>query len=130
MLYQQMVHVSHSFYLNFFLNRGINVIAWNYRGYGRSSGTSTPNSLKQDVDTVCDYVVKRLGFVGKLGVYGRSLGGIPSSHLANKVQMAIIDRSFGNFKDMAKHKYFGIAAWWIFKVGSCGWQIENDFEFS
>jgi len=101
MLYQQMVHVSHSFYLNFFLNRGINVIAWNYRGYGRSSGNSTPDSLKQDVDTVCDYAVKKLGLVGKLGVYGRSLGGIPSSHLANKVQMAIIDRSFGNFKDMA-----------------------------
>jgi len=43
--------------------------------------------------------------------------------------MAIVDRSFCNLKDMARHKYFGIAAWWLFKVGSCGWQIENDFEF-
>ena len=30
---------------------------------------------------------------------------------------------------MARHKYFGIAAWWLFNVGNCGWQIESDFDF-
>jgi alpha/beta superfamily hydrolase len=38
MFYQQMVLASHSFYLKFFLDRGINVFTWNYRGYGRSKG--------------------------------------------------------------------------------------------
>jgi hypothetical protein len=125
-----MVLDSHKGDLTLFLDRGINVIAWNYRGYGRSTGSPSPNNLKLDVEAVREYVVKKLGFIGKLGVYGRSLGGIPSSYLANKVQMAIVDRSFSNFKDMARHKYFGIAAWWLFNVGNCGWQIESDFDFS
>lgn len=45
MFYQQMVHESHSFYLKFFLDRGINVFIWNYRNYGRSKGTPDPASF-------------------------------------------------------------------------------------
>jgi len=116
-----MVHPSHSFYLNFFLGKDINVFVWNYRGYGRSSGMTTPSYLRKDAETVLDFVKNKLGFVGKIGVYGRSLGGISSSYLANKVEMAIIDRSFGNLKDMAMFKYYGHAAWLLLAVASCGW---------
>ena len=34
--YQQMVTSPNAYYLNFFLRRDINVVCWNYRGYGES----------------------------------------------------------------------------------------------
>ena len=59
---------------------------------------------------------------GKIGIYGRSLGGIPSSFLSDRVDMAIIDRSFCNLSAMARWKYYGTFADMLFKLGSCGWQ--------
>ena len=41
--------------------------------------------------------------------------------------MAIIDRSFCNLSAMATWKYKGAFADWLFKIGSCGWQAQNDF---
>ena len=34
--YQQMVTSPNAYWLNFFLKREINVVCWNYRGYGES----------------------------------------------------------------------------------------------
>lgn len=51
-----MVHQSHSFYLKYFLDKGINVIAWNYRGYGQSTGTPSPANLHEDVCAIYDYL--------------------------------------------------------------------------
>ena len=100
-----MVHASHNVYLRIFLDRGVNVFTWNYRGYGRSTGTSTPEALKSDIEHVFRFVRTNLGCIGKIGVYGRSLGGIPSAHLSSLVNMTIVDRSFSNFNDMAKFKF-------------------------
>ena len=38
-----------------------------------------------------------MGLRGKVGVYGRSLGGISTTHMADKVDMIIADRTFSNF---------------------------------
>ena len=127
MFYQQMVHLSHTFYLKMFLDKGINVFTWNYRAYGRSQGKPTPENLKKDIMTVYKFIRSKLGLKGKIGIYGRSLGGIPSSFLANHVDMAIIDRSFCNLAAMAKWKYHGSFADYLFKIGSCGWQAQNDY---
>ena len=122
MFYQQMVHVSHTYYIKMFLDKGINVFTWNYRAYGRSKGKPSPENLKKDVEEVYRYLRETLKLRGKIGIYGRSLGGIPSSYLANKVDMAIIDRSFCNLSAMARWKYQGKFADYLFKIGSCGWQ--------
>ncbi len=34
MFYQHMINFPHAFYLRFFLQKGFNVLVWNYRGYG------------------------------------------------------------------------------------------------
>jgi uncharacterized protein len=115
-----MVHISHSFYLKFFQDKGCNVVTWNYRGYGRSSGAPSPSAIRADIEAIHAKITE-MGFTGKIGVYGRSLGGIPSSHLSSKVDMTIVDRSFNNFVDMARFKYFGRVAAFLFNVGSCGW---------
>lgn len=100
-----MVHLSHTYYINMFLNKGINVFTWNYRAYGRSKGNPSPDNLKSDVAEVLKYLRETMKMKGKIGIYGRSLGGIPSSFLSNNVQMAIIDRSFCNLAAMARWKY-------------------------
>lgn len=71
-----------------------------------------------------------MGFTGKIGIYGRSLGGIPSSHVASKVDMAIIDRSFCNLGDMASYKYYGKITALLLNLASCGWQVQSDYSFS
>ena len=121
MFYQQMVHLSHTFYLKFFLDRGINVMTWNYRSYGRSKGAPSPETLKEDIEAIYKFMRKEMGMKGKIGVYGRSLGGIPSSHISTKVDMAIIDRSFNSISAAAYWKYRGNFADLLFKVGTCGW---------
>jgi len=47
-----------------------------------------------------------MGLKGKIGVYGRSLGGIVTTHLADKVDMIIADRTLSNFKILANRKFF------------------------
>jgi hypothetical protein len=79
------------------LNKNINVMVWNYRGYGRTKGTPTPEILKEDSEKILKYLKDTMGLRGKVGVYGRSLGGIATTHLADKVDMIIPDRTFCNF---------------------------------
>ena len=67
-----------------------------------------------------------MGLNGKIGVYGRSLGGIATCHLTEYVDMVIIDRSFGNLYDVAYHKFYGWFAMTMFKIGTLGWRTLND----
>jgi alpha/beta superfamily hydrolase len=117
-----MVLASHSVYLKFFLDRGINTFTWNYRGYGRSKGKHNPDSFNEDIQTVIKYIRNDLGLTGKIGVYGRSLGGIPSSFSAESCDMIIVDRSFSSMQVMAGYYMnFGPMASYCFRIGSCGW---------
>ena len=120
---------SHFHYLKFFLSRGINVFTWNYRGYGKSKGHQSPDAFAIDIDTVVAHLRHELKLTGKIGVYGRSLGGIATSAAAEQVDMVIVDRSFSNLTEMATWKYFGKGASMMFKIGSCGWQVQSDFNF-
>lgn len=56
LVYQQMVMSPNAYWLNFFLKRDINVICWNYRGYGESSigwfDFLTPTMAKMDAERV------------------------------------------------------------------------------
>jgi hypothetical protein len=68
-----------------------------------------------------------MGLRGKIGVYGRSLGGIPTTHIADKVNMIIADRTFSNFKSLSTKKFYSSSAEYLWKVGSCGWKIASDW---
>mmetsp|Transcript_62249 Transcript_62249/g.85975 ORF Transcript_62249/g.85975 Transcript_62249/m.85975 type:complete len:116 (+) Transcript_62249:482-829(+) len=113
-----MINQSHSFYLKFFKNKGINVFLWNYRGYGRSEGKPSPNILRADADKVYDYILKTLGVKGKIGVYGRSLGGIATSGICDLVQMVIVDRTFSDLEIVAQRKFYSKFAKILYKIGN------------
>lgn len=63
-------------------------MCWNYRDYGNSSRSFfkaiNPYNVKLDAEKVLDFLINKLKIRGKIGVYGRSLGGISSCHLAQK----------------------------------------------
>ena len=69
-----MVTAPNAYWLNFFLKRDINVICWNYRGYGESKlgacESLDPFKSQQDVEYVLAFAVNNLKLKGKLGVYG------------------------------------------------------------
>jgi hypothetical protein len=56
LVYQQMVIGPNAYWLNFFLKRDINVICWNYRGYGESKISwrdfLSPSKSKCDAERV------------------------------------------------------------------------------
>lgn len=82
LFYHHMVNSPNAFWLNFFLKKGINVMAWNYRGYGKTPGTPDPYNIKTDGEDLLNFILKDLMIKGKVGVYGRSLGGVVATHLA------------------------------------------------
>jgi len=96
-----MVVAQNAYWLNFFLKREINVVCWNYRGYGESSigllDFLNPMKAKIDAERVLARAVQLTKVEGKIGVFGRSIGGITASHLAAKyndlVELLVIDRS-------------------------------------
>lgn len=67
---------------------GINFLAVDYRGYGRSTGDPTVTSMMNDCHRVFDFVslwLREEGFRGPLVVMGRSLGSAPAIELASRL---------------------------------------------
>lgn len=121
-----MAHSSHSFHLKYFLDRNCNVFVWNYRGYGLSNGTPSPSNLKTDIDIIFKHLRNEIKVTGKMGVFGRSLGGIPSSHLAERCDFAVIDRTFASLDAIARFRFGNGFASLLFKIASFGWQAQSD----
>lgn len=98
---------------------GVNVVVWNYRGYGRSTGgrTISPTAIMKDGEKVYQYVRSNL-VQGKLGVHGESLGGCAASYIARKckVDFVFVDRTFASLVDVAYWTFGGRAVGILFKI--------------
>lgn len=89
--------------LEFYLGNGINLMVFNYRGYGLSEGTPSIRKIKHDAETVAAYVRQRVGHQTKVGAHGRSIGGAVATHLARKglVDFLFADRTFSALDEAA-----------------------------
>jgi len=86
-----------------FLN--LNVLIFDYRGYGRSKGRPSESGLYLDADAVYEYLVNRKNITaGKIIAYGESLGGSVAVDLAGRREMGgvIIEEGFTSVRDMGK----------------------------
>lgn len=128
MSYQQMINYPHAYYLKYFLNKQINVLVWNYRGYGRTKGRPDPENLCRDAEQVLHFLKTRIGVRGKIGIYGRSVGCTAACHLHNHVDMLIADRGFCDLWTLAENKFYGRFAREFFKFSTYGWQSNNSYE--
>ena len=78
-------------------------MVFNYRGYGLSEGTPSISKIKRDAETVAQYVRQRVGQNAKIGVHGRSIGGVVATHLARQglVDFLFADRTFCDLGEAA-----------------------------
>ena len=135
--YQQMVTSPNAYWLNFFLKRDVNVLCWNYRGYGASTRgfleAVSPYKCKRDAEYVLAFLINKLRVRGKVGVYGRSIGGLTACHLANKydklVKTLIVDRSFYELSGVGEGKCKGKYTARIFDLLSWKWRTRNHSNF-
>ena len=109
-------------------------MCWNYRDYGKSTNRFfngiNPYNCKLDAERVLDFTVNQLKIRGKIGVYGRSLGGIASCHLANKfpniVKTLIVDRTFSEVSELSFRRLPGRCTKFLYRLISFNWLALND----
>ena len=103
--------------LNIYLEKGIDIICWNYRGYGYSTGKVSIDNIKSDILELYNEIISWNKY-GKIGVHGISVGGIPSCYLAFKkpeICLLISDRNFGQIDYIIKDYCFGNFLFYLFK---------------
>ena len=94
----------------------------------------TPATSKRDAERVIDFVVNKLQIKGKIGVYGRSIGGITACHLASKysdlVELLICDRTLSELQSVCEQKLKGQATTTFFDLYTNGWKCFNAPNFA
>ena len=64
----------------------INILLFDYRGYGRSTGTPSEAGLYLDAQAVYDFIRQRPDLnQEKIFFFGRSLGGAVALHLGKRI---------------------------------------------
>ncbi len=92
--------------------RGLRVLAYDYRGYGRSTGTPTEAGVYRDALAAFDHEVSRGTAPGRIVCFGESLGGAVSIALAERRPCAgvAVVSSFTRLADVARRHYGPLGA--------------------
>jgi uncharacterized protein len=93
--------------LRWLLRFKTHVFAFDYRGYGKSAGKPSEEGLFADVRAALDELVKRGIPLERIILLGHSLGGAVAIDGAFNRPVAglIVQSSFTQLKDMARHRY-------------------------
>lgn len=100
---------THFMSLVWLVQRGYNLFTFDYRGYGKSEGSSSQEGLYQDALAAIDKGQEFHASYGKghFIIYGQSLGGIvslravPDSPHADQVTLLVQDSTFASYQDIA-----------------------------
>lgn len=87
----------------------VNVLIFDYRGYGQSTGRPSEDGTYRDAEAVWRYLVEERGYARhEIILFGRSLGGAIAAHLAQDVQPAalILEAAFSSLPDIAAHHFW------------------------
>jgi len=83
---------------------GLNVLIFDYRGYGQSQGEPSEQGLYQDAAAAWNYLIETRNFDSEdIILFGRSLGGAVAAKLASEVQAGgvILESTFSSATDVA-----------------------------
>lgn len=114
----------HLGFVSWLMRAGYNVLLYDYRGYGKSSGTVSRKGIIEDVQAAFAYVAKRKDVdATRLVSFSHSLGGAKSiAAIGMKpvkgLRAVIVDGGFASYRDMAR-----------LKAGELGAKMTSD-EFS
>jgi hypothetical protein len=84
---------------------GLNILIFDYRGYGQSQGRLSEAGLYLDARAAWNYLRQEKGLGREqIILFGRSLGGVVAAELAAEVKPAglILESTFSSAKDMAR----------------------------
>ncbi|MBI4972771.1 MAG: alpha/beta hydrolase [Candidatus Omnitrophica bacterium] len=87
---------------------GLNILIFDYRGYGKSKGSPSEKGLYLDAKAAYLYLVNTRGIPAEeIILYGESLGTVVAIELAAKVKVraVIVEGAFSSGKDMARIFY-------------------------
>jgi len=85
-----------------------NVLAVEYRGYGRSQGAPTEDGLYRDAEAAYDYLVRERGIASsRIIAFGASLGTAVAADLAARHQLGglVLEAPFSSGKAVARRVY-------------------------
>ena len=95
---------------------GLNLLAFDYRGYGESEGTPTEDGLYRDAETAYRFLTDSLGIPAqRIVLFGHSLGSAVAVELAGRVPAAglILDGALTSVPDRAQEIYPFVPARWL-----------------
>jgi len=87
---------------------GVNILAVDYRGYGKSEGEPDEAGVYQDADAAYDYLIEQRHFRPQdIFIQGHSLGGAVAVDLASRRPCGglIVESSFTNARAMARRMF-------------------------
>lgn len=99
-----------------FVEQGINLFIYDYRGYGKSGGTVSKKNFLEDSFAAYDYLVKTRGLDPRsIVLLGQSLGGVAVLRIANRraCRAVILEGTFYSVRQIAKDIYPVIPVWLI-----------------
>ena len=90
----------------FFARQRMNVLFWDYRGYGGSEGRPSEDGLRRDAQAAFDAAAESAPDLPVV-LYGHSLGGAVAARLAQDRPAAglVLDGTFASARDMAARLY-------------------------
>ena len=101
------------------MQKNFNVLAIDYRGYGKSAGKPTEAGIYEDAHAAYRYLIdERKVKSTELIVYGKSLGGGPASEIALRLPCAglILQSTFTSIADMAAFIFPVLPLRWILRT--------------
>jgi fermentation-respiration switch protein FrsA (DUF1100 family) len=99
-----------------FHDLGLNVLLFDYRGYGHSTGRPTEEGTYLDAQAAWNYLKAERGFAPHtIIIFGRSLGGAVAVWLAEQVHpgMLFMESTFASAGDMAATMFPLLPARWL-----------------
>jgi len=95
---------------------GVNILAFDYRGFGESEGEPTEDGLYRDADAAYRYLREVRGIpASHIIIYGHSLGSAVAVDLASRVPAAgmIVEGAFTSITDLAQELYPWAPVRWL-----------------
>lgn len=98
----------------------VDLITYDYKGYGKNSGTSTEKGIHDDIMNVWKYVVFNLKYEPEnIILHGYSLGCVPTLWLGNKLQTCnhiVVQAGFSSLEDVIKELTHNSSLQYMYKM--------------
>lgn len=104
----------------------VNVVVYDYRGYGKTGGAPSEMALENDAMAVGNWVKSNAPWrFTPIIAMGRSMGGFPATVMAShcKLDGLILDRTFSSIEDVASYRFAILPVRWFLshKMRSQNW---------